>query len=386
MDLKRSSGASILHIITRLDSGGSAEAVLELARILTEDGARVGLITGRTVDPQEDLNSFALKTGVQVFSVPQLVRNVSPVSDIIAFFRIRKLIRHFKPDIVHTHTSKAGIIGRFAAWSLRIRHIIHTPHGHIFYGYYNPLVTTFFTFMERIAAKVTAKITTLTESGRCDHIRLKIGPEHLFTVIPTGVKVKRFMEGNGSGVRIETGWQEMKIVGWVGRLVPIKDCITFIRAAALIRDRCENVRFLIVGDGEEREMLEQRVKALGLQEQCIFTGKRNDIPSVMAALDVFVLSSLNEGFGRVLIEAMAAGAVVVSTEVGGTKDVIEDGKSGILVPPSSPDRITDAVCRVLDDHELYGRLKKGGRERAQFFDVSSMAGKFEELYEDICCM
>ncbi len=383
MKSKKISGTSILHIVTRLDRGGSAEIVLELARMLSGDNVSVGIIVGRTVEPQEDLDSFAERTGIPIYTVPELVREVSPLKDITAFFKIRKLIRRFKPDIVHTHTSKAGIIGRFAARVSGVRFIVHTPHGHIFYGYYSSFRTFFFILLERIAAKITSKITVLTEKGLCDHVDKKIGTESLFAVIPSGVDIQRFKEGGSTGVLAETGWKDKKIVGWVGRLVPIKDCLTFIQAAALIRRRCPDVRFIVAGDGEEREMLKRGAREAGLNDFLVFLGDRTDIPSVMAAMDVFVLSSLNEGFGRVLVEAMAAGTVVISSAVGGTVDVIEDGESGILVPPSEPSRIADAVSKVLENSELNAHLIDGGRERAKLFDIHITAEKFEDLYEKL---
>jgi len=373
-------GTSVLHIITRLDRGGAADIVLELARMLADDGVKVGIVVGKTVEPQENIDSYRNRTGIPVFIVPCLVRNVSPLRDIHAFLKIRKIIHQFKPNIVHTHTSKAGIIGRFAAWLSETRYIVHTPHGHIFYGYYNALATSLFVSIERLAAKVTDKITLLTQQELNEHLRMKIGPAYLFTVISSGIDVKRFSEGDGFSVRTELGWQDKKIVGWIGRLVPVKDCATFIRTAALIRDRIQDVRFMVVGDGEDRDMLVQLVKELELDGRLVFLGYRSDVPSLMKAIDVFVLSSLNEGFGRVLVEAMAAGVVIVSTRVGGTIDVIEDGISGILVPPSDPKSIADAVCEVLENHELRERLVEGGLRCAPLFNIRTMVNKFEDLY------
>jgi len=377
-------GISILHVITRLDRGGSAEVVLELARLLAEHGARVGIVVGRTVEPQVELDSFRSRTGIPVFTVPRLIRKVSPLSDIGAFIGIWRVIRRVRPDIVHTHTSKAGIIGRFAAKLSGVGCIVHTPHGHVFYGYYDPLWTSFFIFLERLAARVTDRITVLTERGRRDHVERKIGSGSLFTVIPSGIDVERFSGGNGDAFRRELGVNDEMLVGWVGRLVGVKDCRNFITAASLVRERCRHgVRFVVVGDGEERETLEEYSRELGVHDSLVFTGNRTDIPDVMAALDVFVLSSLNEGFGRVLVEAMAAGTAVVSTMVGGTVDVVEDGVSGILVPPSDSEALADAVLRVIETPGLMERLKEAGRRRAWLFDMSVVVSKFEELYAEL---
>jgi len=376
-------GKSILQIITRLDRGGSADVFISLAKQLAEDGVRGGIIVGRTIDPCENLDSFSDTTGIPVFKVPRLVRNVSPINDCTAFFQIRKIIHRFNPDIVHTHTSKAGIIGRLAAWTVGIRKIVHTPHGHIFYGYYNTILTRLFVLLERIVAKITSRITVLTRKGLEDHIQMKIGYEGLFTVVHSGVDVKCFMKGDGSSVRNETGWQDKFVIGWAGRLTPVKDCATFLDAAAIIRDCCEEARFIVAGDGEQRTMLQRRAHNLDLDGILVFLGNRTDMPSVMAAMDIFVLSSLNEGFGRVIVEAWASKTAIVSTRAGGTVDGIENSISGILVPPSKPNLIAEEVCKLLKNKELRDRLIRSGFERAQFFDTRLMVEKFENIYAKI---
>ena len=377
------SGSTVLRIITRLDRGGSARVVLDLTKELSEDGVHGVIITGKTVEPETDLEAYAAGHNIDLYHVPQLVREISPLRDISAFFTIRRIIRQVKPDIVHTHTSKAGIIGRFAAWSAGVRHIVHTPHGHIFYGYFNSFVSSVFIMIERLASRITNKITVLTGKGLSAHVRMGIDSEDKFTVIHSGVDVSRYSNGDGDSIRSETGYTGKVIVGWAGRLVPIKNCSLFIESASLIKKRNPDTRFIVAGDGEERELIERLAEKLNLSGSLTFLEDCKDMPSVMAAFDVFVLSSHNEGFGRVLVEAMASGAVVVSTHVGGTPDVIEDGVSGMLVPPGNPSAMADAVCKVLDDDELRVRLVKAGKARAGLFDIRSMVDKFEELYAEI---
>ncbi|MCE5249114.1 glycosyltransferase family 4 protein [bacterium] len=376
-------GITVIEVITRLDRGGSAEMVLDLVRELSRDGVRVVLITGKTTNPQTDLDVFAAQYGVDLIIVPQLVREISPLNDGIAFLNIRRIIKRIKPDIVHTHTSKAGIVGRFAAWSADVGHIVHTPHGHIFYGYYNPIVTWFFVLAERLAARITEKITTLTRQGLTDHVRKGIAEENKFTVIPGGVDVRRFKNASGEPVRSETGFRDRKIVGWAGRIDPIKNCSLFIEAASIVMKRKGDVCFIVAGDGKESDIVKKQSDERGLSGRVVFLGNRSDMPEVMAAFDIFVLSSHNEGFGRVLVEAMAAGAVPVSVKVGGTSDVIEDGVSGILVPPENAEAIADAVCGLLEDNALYNRLRDSGKKRADLFDSRAVIDRFEELYAGI---
>ncbi len=374
---------SVVHVITRLDRGGSAEIVLELVRRCAEDGLEVTLVTGRTDDPAVDPASFSQSSGVRMIEVPSLIRAVSPTRDLAAFIRLRSIIRGLSPDIVHTHTSKAGILGRFAAWSAGVKKIVHTPHGHIFYGYFGTLVTSLFILAERLAATITSRITVLTDKGLRDHIDMRIAPAEKFKVVFSGVDIGRFEKASSEAVRKELGFKTEPVVGWAGRLVPIKDCTTFVRAAALIAGRIDDVRFVVAGDGEERESLQNLAAELGLNESLVFLGNRTDIENVMAAMDVFVLSSRNEGFGRVIVEAMASGAVVVSTDVGGTADIVRHGETGLLVPAGDHDRLSDCVCSLFGDPALRKTLSEAGRKCVRKYDLRLMVALYEELYEEL---
>lgn len=376
-------GVSVLHVITRLDKGGSAEVVLDLARLLREDGARVAIISGKTVDSQEDETAYAERTGVEMFRVSALVREISGWKDFQAYRSIRDIVRAWRPDIVHTHTSKAGILGRWAARAAGARHRVHTPHGHIFYGYFNPLATTAFISLEKVTARITDRIVTLSRPGMEDHLRAGVGRPGQFRIIPSGTDIRRFICGDGGGIRAETGWSGEKVAGWAGRLTAIKDCGTFLRAAGLIGAMYPDARFLVAGDGEERNALEQLAGESGLDGKVRFLGNRGDMPSVMAAMDVFVLSSRNEGFGRVLVEAMAAGVPVVATDVGGVAEVVEDGVSGLLVPPGDPECLAEAMRRLFEDEFLRNRLRENGRMRAWAYDTRQMVDSYEDMYAEL---
>ncbi len=374
---------SILHVITRLDRGGSADVVLELARLLAADGVRVGIAVGKTVDPQEDIEAYSARYGIPVFRVPGLVREISPVDDIAALFAVRSIIRRFRPDIVHTHTSKAGIIGRFAARLAGRPGIVHTPHGHIFYGYFNPWTTRAFILAERLAARITDRIVTLTGAGRDDHLRFGIGNPGMYRVIPSGIDMGRYEGKDGSGVRAEIGCGSGPVVGWAGRLVPVKDCGTFLRAMVLVLAERPDACAVVAGDGEERDGLVRFAEELGISARVRFLGDRRDMPSVFASFDVFVLSSVNEGFGRVIIEAMAAGAPVVSTAVGGTPEVIDDGVTGLLVPPGDPGKMAAAMLRVLGEPGLAERLRTQSRFGMVRYTTRFMVDAYEDIYSDL---
>ena len=374
----------VLHIITRLDRGGSAEAVMQLVEGLQRDGYPVKLVTGRTVEPQEDLSAFSRRTGVPVISVQELKREVGPVDDLIALGKLMRLIGRERPEIVHTHSSKAGILGRSAARLMGCPVIVHFPHGHVFYGYFGRLRTWAVILVERLAARITHCIFTLTELGKREHLRFKVAEPEKFVTVPCGIDLAKFSSPRRSPaeVRAEFGFSPSDIVaGYVGRLVPIKGCEYFLYALELTRRRRSEIKGIIVGDGPLREELEELAKGLGLSESVVFAGVREDIPEIMHALDLFVLTSLNEGLGRVLLEAMACGVPVVASRVGGVAEIVLHRETGLLVPPKDPEEIAGAILEILNDGEKAELFSRKGRERARAFDVTRMLERTEEVYE-----
>jgi len=378
----------ILHIITRLDRGGSAEAVMQIGERLSRKGHEVKIITGLTEDPQENFEAYAKRAGVPITLISEFRREVNPFYDLAAFCRLYRLIKRENPEIVHTHTSKAGILGRWAAWLSGVKVIIHSSHGHIFYGYFSGLRTKIFLWVEKLTAVITHKITTLSDLEINDYQSLRLARKEKFITIPYGIdtkalKVIRGREEVRKGLGLSPGDH---VVGWVGRLVPVKDCGTFLNAASLLKDKFGDpkinlgLRFLVVGDGPERQKMEETVKRLGLK--VIFTGMRNDVYDMMSSMDLFVLSSLNEGLGRVLLEAMAAGRPVVATKVGGVPEVVEDGVTGILVPPSDPEGMASAIMEILTHSERMATIGEHGRKRAERFDIKIATDRLEILYKE----
>ena len=375
-----------MHIITRLDKGGSADVVLRLAEGLRRRGHDVQIVTGLTADPQEPLDEYGRNSGVEMTYVRSLIRDVSPADDLAAVVRLGKLIAERRPDVVHTHTSKAGILGRLAARLVGHRMVVHSPHGHIFYGYFGPRMTRLFIDVERLAARWTRRITTLTERGKRDHVATRIAPAEKFVTIHCGIPVSEFVEATATrtAARRELGCKpQERVVGWVGRLVDIKGCDDFVRAAALVATEMRSARFLVAGDGPESGALRALATQLGVAGRMRFLGQRRDIPRIMAALDVFALTSVNEGLGRVLVEAMAAGAPVVATNVGGVPEVVIDGETGVLVQPRDPRDMADALVRLLRSKSERRRLIDNGRRHAARFDLAIMVDRFAGLYAEL---
>lgn len=377
----------VLHIITRMIKGGAQDDTLLTVTMLNKDRYETHLVTGPSLGPEGEIESKARSMGVDVTVIPELVREISPIKDIIALYKLYRFIRKQRYDIVHTHSSKAGILGRIAAKLAGVKMIVHTPHGHIFYGYYGKLLTQLFIWIERFAAMLTDRITVLTHieiKERCD---FAVGRRSQFVIIHSGVDLKPFLNVNIDRLekRKEFGLSGGdKVCISVGRLVPVKGHSYLISAMPKVLGTVPSAKLLLVGDGELRNELEEQTKREGVSKSVIFTGLRDDIPELLAMSDLFVLSSINEGMGKVLVEAMAVGLPVVATKVGGVPAVVVDGETGIIVPPKDPDAMARAIIRLLTDPDTSIKMGKAGRKRVYpDFSVETMIEKIENLYENL---
>ncbi len=389
-----------MHIITRLDKGGSAETVLLICRGVAENKYEMVLIYGLSQDFDKTLLSTTPLLPFTFYLLPSLVREISPVKDIIAFWKIYKIIKKEKPDIVHTHTSKAGFIGRWAAWflrlttyDLRLMKIIHTPHGHIFYGYYGKLKSLFFLLLERVTAKITNQLVALTEGEKNESLAFGVGRPKQWTVIHSGVEMTA-NRGQGAGDRLRTSLdipEDAIVIGTVSRLEPVKGIKYFVDAVRLItKSLNRSISFLIVGDGSERKSLELRVESLEIKDKIIFTGMRNDVMDLLSIMDIYVQPSLNEGMGKTIVQAFSLGKPVVATSVQGIPYLIKDEETGLLVPPKSSEKLAEAVIRLINRRE---QRKKIGADAKKFvfesvdgfprFSIERMLVLLDKLYENM---
>lgn len=379
----------VLHIITRLDKGGSAYNTLLTVSRLDKAKYETVLMSGVTNDPDAEIAGFTARENIDYIFVPQLVREINLLRDAIAFCKIFRFIKKGKFDIVHTHTSKAGILGRWAAKLAGVKIIVHTPHGHIFYGYFGRFKTKFFIFLETITARITDKIITLTQVGKDEHIKFGIAPGEKFIPVYSGIEIERFInfkpdsDGEKKKLNILPG---IFVIGTVSRLDPVKGNRYFIFALPAIVKVFPGLKAVFVGEGSEKEQLISYTRELGIYDNVIFTGERQDVRGLMCAFDIFVLSSLNEGMGRCLLEAQALGLPVVATEIGGVPEVIKNGLTGILVPPADPEALSAAIISLLKDE---ARRLEMGREAKKWvdnrFSVEAMVNKISELYEGLIC-
>jgi glycosyltransferase involved in cell wall biosynthesis len=375
----------VLHIITRLDKGGSADNTLLSVLGLNKEVFKVDLLSGKTNFPSPKLTQLKEQNLIQYKEIGQLVRAIQPFKDISALSQLYQYIKKGRYDIVHTHSSKAGLLGRLAARMAGVKHIIHTPHGHIFYGYYGRCLSFMFIILERWAARFTEKIITLTNVGKEEHVQYKIAPAHKFITIHSGLELGSLQPSDTKNdVAKEFNIDKSdKLIGTVARLVPIKGHEFLVKAAPLVLQHYPNTTFLLIGDGPLRKKLENLAQQLNFFDKIVFSGMREDIPRLLNAIDIFVLPSLNEGMGRVLIEAMVLAKPIVATRVGGVPDVVEDGSSGLLVPPADPDALADAICTIMKNPALASKLASHAAIRSQKFSHTEMIRQLENLYKSV---
>ena len=369
-----------------MDWAGSADIVRLLCVNLDPGLYDVTLVTGLTLHPSAQTASFLRSFGSLARLVPQLQRDINPFKDFLAFAALYRIFRRERFDIVHTHTAKAGALGRLAAFLAGVPVIIHTPHGHNFYGYFGPLMSFIAVGIEKFLNGLTTFIIALTDLERDDFIRLGASSRAKMRRIDQGLELERFFGAsqyrNAARLALAIASEE-SAVGLIARLEPVKGPDYFIEAAGLIAGRVPRVKFIVVGEGSMRGRLERRAAELGLAQSCIFTGWRRDIPEILSALDILVLSSLNEAVGIVLLEAQSAGVPLVATRVGGIPEMVQDGQTGLLVAAKDPAAIAGALITLLQDPGLRERLATCARERVRGrFKISDMIDKTSALYRE----
>lgn len=359
----------LLYVITRLVAGGAQHLLLDLVEHLRGEydiHIAAGPETGHEGSLWNEARMLLPEGHVHVCR--QLVRNVRPHRDLRAYFELLRLIRALKPDIVHTHTSKAGFLGRLAAHRAGVPRIVHSTHGLIFHKEANIpgvsghlLVLFFFKIMERMAGQRCHAIVCLSEREVGDVLRLDLGPSHTVTCIPNGADLAPF----ATIPRAREDWRQREVrIGAAGRLNREKGYDLLLRAFRHLLDRFPNLCLEIAGSGPLLGKLQKMVAALGLEGKVVFRGYIKDMRSFLAGLDIFMLSSHYEGFGLVLIEAMAAGLPVVATDVGGVAEVLDGGKAGTVVPPGCEPDLAIAVEYLLVHPGFAFELGQKGRSHA----------------------
>lgn len=375
----------VVRIIARLNIGGPAiHATLLHERL---DPARFSstLITG--TEEAGEGNYLALHgRSANVEIIPDLGREIRPWRDLQTLRRLAARMREIRPHVVHTHTAKAGAVGRAAAIMAGVPAIVHTFHGHVLRGYFSPAKTAVYRAIERTLARRTDRLLTVTPRVRDELLALGVGAASQYTPVPLGFDLAPLLsaEHRRGELRAELGVGDAPLVGIVARLVPIKAHEVFLAAAVRVRQALPAARFLVVGDGELRGALEAQAASLGLGDAVRFLGWRADLDRLYADMDVVVLTSRNEGSPVALIEAMAAGVPVVSTNVGGVADVVDDGENGWLAPMDDDADLAQHVLAVLGDPARARSMGQQGRAKvAATYDAGRLVRDIEGLYEGL---
>jgi glycosyltransferase involved in cell wall biosynthesis len=333
----------------------------------------------------------AEELGIGVVRIEELGREISPLRDLRAIVRLARLIRRERPQILHTHTAKAGTVGRVAAMlagSRRPPVVVHTFHGHVLRGYFGPLRSRFFLLLERWLAAHTTALIAVGPQVRDDLVGLGVAPAERFTVIRLGIELEERVRPSDDG-RAETRRylgvpDERFMVGWVGRMTAVKRTDDVLGAFKRLRDDGVEACLCMVGDGPDRERLERRASELGVMRDTLFLGYQEDVAPYYAAFDALVLPSANEGTPVSVIEALAAETPVVATRVGGVPDVVRDGEEGFLVETGATDELAERLRQLARDGELRRRLGRSGRERVlKRYAVERLLADVDRLYREL---
>ena len=372
------------HVITRLIVGGAQENTLASVVEHRRRGRFASdLILGPTLGPEGSLVSEARTCGVEPRLVASLRRQVNPLMDAIALLSLVRVFRRGQYDVVHTHSSKAGILARLAARIASVPVVVHTVHGWGFNDRQRPLVRNSYVSLERWCARFTDALITVTPRDAERGLSIGIGQPGLYTTIRSGIDIARFgaSRQRREAVRAELGLAKSdRVVISVMRLSPQKAPLDLIDAVARLVREVPDARVVLVGDGPLRNAVETRRRELGLGKRLILTGIRRDVPELLSAADVLALSSLWEGLPRVIPQAMAAGLPVVATAIDGSAEAIVHGETGILVPPRDPAALGAALAALLRDPERARAMGEAGRARVVEFDICRMVDAIEGLY------
>jgi glycosyltransferase involved in cell wall biosynthesis len=386
----------IVHIITRLDMGGSAQNTMLTCRGLS-DKYEIVLVHGLSlesnmIDAEKNMvqkgMAAARKSGVRIISLASLVRRISPFKDMRALLSLIWLLHKEKPYVVHTHSSKAGILGRLAAAVARVPIVIHTPHGHVFYGHFNRLSSKIFLWIEKCFAFFTDRIIALTHGEKEEYLKLSLGRPHKLLTVHSGVDIGRYMHHKIDVIEKKQALglpSKGFIVGFVGWLLPIKGPMHLLKAMAQVWREHPRATLVFVGKGDLDVDLRAVALELEAEDRVKFLGWRDDIEEIMQIFDLLVLPSLNEGMGRVVVEAMAAGKPVVASSVGGIPDLVKHQQTGILVPPADEDALAGAIARLVENPDQAKKMGSMGRYHSYSFSLAAMIDKLDALYDDLIC-
>ena len=387
----------IVHIITRLILGGAQENTLITCRLLTKHGHDVWLITGPAIGPEGELFEQTKNAGFRTIVVDEMIRAINPAKDFIAYRKIKKILKEIRPDIVHTHSAKAGILGRYAAHNIRNTHhairntkIVHTIHGLAFHPYQSNWLNKFYIAIEKAAAKKTdyfiSVADAMTEQAKAAGIGLDKPYITAYSAIDEEAFLSSIAEEKRQQFRIQYGISKEAIVlVTIARLFMLKGHDYIIESAKTLAKKYENVMWLFVGNGNLSDKFQRQVEDLGLADKIKFAGllPPSRIPLAIQSSDILVHCSLREGLARTLPQAMLCGKPVISFDVDGAREVVNEN-TGRLVEPKNIEQLTKVCAELIEDEGLRKRLGENGRESVKRkFAPEQMVNTVEKVYQKL---
>jgi glycosyltransferase involved in cell wall biosynthesis len=377
----------VLRVIARLNMGGPAIHVVNLAAGLEPRGYHTTLVAGSLAPGEDSMAFLARQRGVSVVSVPAIQREISALHDAWSVVRVASLIRETRPHILHTHTAKAGAIGRAAALAAgpaRPPIVVHTFHGHVLKGYFDPARTAFFRQIERFFARASDALVAVSPEVRDELVALGVAPREKFAVVRLGIPLDERLGDSSAEMDFRSLYGIPRgafVIGWVGRMTAVKDAGAVLEIVSAVRRLGVDAVLCMVGDGPDREQLEQLAHELGIVRSCLFVGYQTDVAGLYRLFDAFLLPSVNEGTPVSAIEALAAATPVVANRVGGVPDVVRDGVDGFLVTRGDVEGAAERLARLAADPALRKRLGESGRKRVlERYSIARLVDDVDRLY------
>jgi glycosyltransferase involved in cell wall biosynthesis len=389
----------VLRILNRLAVGGPVLNACYLTKFMAPDFETL-LVVGERESHEKSAEYLTDQLGIQFVTIKGMGRSVNPASDYLAYRELRKLIKSFKPDVVHTHAAKPGALGRLAASAEKVPAIVHTFHGHVFHSYFNAAKSKFYIQTERFLSKKSDAIIAISEQQRKELVNdFKIAPSEKFRVIPLGFDLDRFRTGQEEKrkrFRTEFNLTDDEIaIGIIGRLVPVKNHYLFLKAIKYVFDNTsKKIRAFIIGDGDTRKDLENVAREVNIpfstehsaehKYPLVFTSWRSDVDTITAGVDIICLTSFNEGTPVSLIEAQAANKPIVSTRVGGIADIVIEGQTALLADIQNTEIFCGHLLRLVEDDELRKQMGKDSHEHVMSrFSYQRLVNDMSELYYNL---
>ena len=390
----------ILRVIARLNIGGPALHVWTLSEDLSKHNFETTLVVGECDSGEKsyDEENQLKPTRFQLIRLKTMGRVVRGLSDLKTLMALIQIMRRERPQIVHTHTAKAGVLGRIAAWITGVPVVVHTFHGHVFRGYFSKSTSWLIQIIEKLFALGSSAIVTLSPALKNELVNTyKISSQEKIRVIPLGTNLTPFLQRqrNSGGLRQTLSLSsKTPLIGSVGRLVPVKNFSLLLDALAILRDQKQDFHFVLAGGGPSKESLVEQTARLQLTDKVSFLGWKTDLDSLYCDLDLFVLSSLNEGTPLAIIEAFASGCPVVATDVGGVKDLFQllenssvpglwQGKEGFVVPSNDVNKLAEAMEFFLSHPKAMQDCGLAARETSQQFTNENLQQRLAKLYREL---